>query len=43
MKNDKGAKVGVLKLKIMFSKELLNKEEEKKEDLVPAGNLLANQ
>lgn len=42
MSNPDGAAVGTLKAKVMFSKELLKNEEEKKqEEQVPAGNLAA--
>ena len=42
MNNLEGSPVGTLKAKIMFSKELLKNEEEKKqEEQVPAGNLAA--
>ena len=42
MNNQEGAAVGTLKAKIMFTKELLKTEEEKKqEEQVPAGNLAA--
>mmetsp|Transcript_4026 Transcript_4026/g.5358 ORF Transcript_4026/g.5358 Transcript_4026/m.5358 type:complete len:152 (-) Transcript_4026:64-519(-) len=42
MKNGEGAVVGTLKAKIMFTKELLKTEEEKKQDeMVPAGSLAA--
>jgi len=42
LKNMAGQDCGILKYKIIFTKELLKVEEEKKDDeMVPAGNLAA--
>lgn len=42
MKNTQGQKVGAFKVKIMLSSELLKGAEEQKDDeMVPAGNLAA--
>ena len=41
MKTADGATVGNIKLKVMFTTELLKKEEKKQDELVPAGDLAA--
>lgn len=43
MKTADGAAVGNIKLKVMFTTELLKKEEKKQDELVPAGDLGAAQ